>query len=177
VRRYNTGTASTVYYQAGYARPDSSASESAAGAEAMLHAAVSNKSLGSMGLEGLVIEARAHMILGMMALDGDGSKQDDGEAFVCFERALRVAKKARAAPSKPAGGIGASSAHDYADDDDDDDDEAGCSSVMKYWDRSRGFGKRAYERRMRQSLLDVEADASESMQSMEGYMFFRNGRP
>ena len=126
VRRYNTGTASTVYYQAGFAHPESSATESAAGAEAMLHAAMSNKSLGSMGLEGLVIEARASMILGMMALDGDGSKQDDSQAFVYFERALRVAKKARDAPNKPAGGIGASPTDG---DDDEEEEEVGRSGV------------------------------------------------
>ena len=54
VRQYNTGTASTVYYQAG-AHPPSPTAQSAAGAEALLWAASSNPTLPSLGLEGRVI--------------------------------------------------------------------------------------------------------------------------
>lgn len=164
VRRYNTGTASTVYCQPG--SDPSPVVESAAGAEKLLRAAASNPALPSLGLEGRVIKARACMILGMMALDGDGSTQDDKAAFIYFNRAQSAAKPDRDDAALSEGSEGS------AESGDED-----VPRVMKYWDRAHSFGRAEYQRRMRQSLLDVEADAQESMANMEGYMFFRNGRP
>ena len=86
-----TGTAATVYYAADSARPTST--EPVRRAEALLRAAASNPGLASLsGLEGHTVRARAAMLLGMMALDGDGSTQDDAAAQGYLERALLAAR-------------------------------------------------------------------------------------
>ena len=167
VRQYNTGTASTVYYQAG-AHPPSPTAQSAAGAEALLWAASSNPTLPSLGLEGRVIRARAYMILGMMALDGDGSTQDDRAAFDWFERAHRIARERNQAPID---------ASDEASNGPGDEDASAPTISGKYWDRSQTLGKVEYERRMLQALRDVEADAEETLQTFTQSMLFRNSRP
>ena len=91
-----TGTAATVYYAVDSARPPATSAAAAVPvrrAEALLRAAASNPSLASLsGLEGHTVRARAAMLLGMMALDGDGSTQDDAAAQGYFERALLAAR-------------------------------------------------------------------------------------
>lgn len=170
VRLYNSGTASTVYYRGGYNREAGPEAEVAlaAGAEAMLRLAASNPSLLSLGLEGCVIKARAYMLLGMMALDGDGSTQDDQSALSWLDQAQRTAKLAIAKDTVT-----------HEDEAEGPEDE----EPMQFWgahtcgSRAVAYGKTEYGRRMLQRLGDLEADARETMESMEGYMFFRNGRP
>ena len=209
IRKYHTGSsASTLYSAPGAQLPEeadeggvdeSRACGSADGAERLLCAAASNPRLHSMGLEGVLVEARACMVLGMMALDGDGSMQCDASAASWFERALRAARRAPklaqdGAESDSAAANGAvangatgdvtvaNSGADSADAATDGADAAadgadgGCGE-LKYWGRSRVLGRAQYAERMRRTLRDIEGDARESLMSMEGYTYFRNGRP
>ena len=104
------------------------------------------------------------MILGMMALDGDGSTQDDRAAFDWFERAHRIARERNQAPID---------ASDEASNGPGDEDASAPTISGKYWDRSQTLGKVEYERRMLQALRDVEADAEETLQTFTQSMLFR----
>ena len=110
VRSYMEGTASTVYCMpstpkrlglvASSSADNKGASNAAAkstgagaGAEPMLRKAARHPSLDSLpNLEGHVIRTKAHLYLGMMALDGDGCAQDDDAAHASFVAAAKAAK-------------------------------------------------------------------------------------
>lgn len=154
----STGSASTVYHNPDLPPPAPEpdvASEAAkvSSAQSRLRAASKNPTLESLGLEGQVIKARALMVLGMMALDGDGSEQDDAAALDCLEGAMRAVR----AGSKLHFSLGV---HEPAD-----DNGFGCQPSPDY---ARNLGQR---------LQEVEEDARESMQSIDRFKFFANGRP
>ena len=170
IRRYSTGTASTVYEAPGAAPSRSSAAgtSGAASAVSLLRSAADSADLPALGLEGTVLRARALMLLGMMSLDGDGVAQDDGAAFEFFERVLRTVragKKLVAAAANeeqpPEEEHGADAASDQSLDE---------SQRAAFWNRSRVPS-------LSQALLQAGADAQESMESMDRFMFFANGRP
>ena len=73
--------------------PQSLTANARESAESWLLAASRNPGLASLGLEGHVIRARSMMTLGAMALDGDGSEQDDAAAAECLESALRSVRR------------------------------------------------------------------------------------
>ena len=145
-----TGTAATVYYAADSARPP--AATSAAGAprraESLLRAAASNPSLASLsGLEGHTVRARAAMLLGMMALDGDGSTQDDAAAQGYFERALLAARAGLACRNELPRGSEVASWSSY-------------SLHLTEWANS-------YSVALADACTQVEEDAVDTLQSMD----------
>lgn len=165
-----TGSASTLYSDPGRT---SSADESSdplsktarAGAEeesaeSWLLAASRNPSLALLGFEGHVIKARAMMTLGVMALDGDGSAQDDSAATDYLEGALRSVR----AGSKAHFSLGAPLLPSTPSQAGNAADELLAADAL-------------YVQELGAVLQQVEEDARESMQAMGRFMFFANGRP
>ena len=124
------------------------AAQTGGSAEALLRAVVVNPALKSLGVEGHTIQARALLHLGLMALDGDGTDQDDAAALEHLERALRVAKAGEAMVALD-------------------------PSVLPCRDPS----EHEYARRLCEQLCEVARDAQEILKSMDRFSYFANGRP
>ena len=166
VRAYSVGTPSTVYDDPDTTIVSPSAPDAGPRSAApLLRAAVANRSLGALGLEGSVIQARALMLLGMMALDGDGVEQDDDAAFELFERVqrtVRVGKKAIADEDSADAGA---------------DADADANAAHAFWAPRSGEDRRSGHAALAQALLQAGLDAKESAESMDRFMYFANGRP
>ena len=100
------------------------------------------------------------MTLGVMALDGDGSAQDDSAATDYLEGALRSVR----AGSKAHFSLGAPLLTSTPSQAGNAADELLAADAL-------------YVQELGAVLQQVEEDARESMQAMGRFMFFANGRP
>ena len=139
------------------------AAQTGGSAEALLRAVVVNPALKSLGVEGHTIQARALLHLGLMALDGDGTDQDDAAALEHLERALRVAKAGEAMVALDPPARSQSRSRVVALD----------PSVLPCRDPS----EHEYARRLCEQLREVARDAQEILESMDRFSYFANGRP
>ena len=139
------------------------AAQTGGSAEALLRAVVVNPALKSLGVEGHTIQARALLHLGLMALDGDGTDQDDAAALEHLERALRVAKAGEAMVALDPSARSQSRSRVVALD----------PSVLPCRDPS----EHEYARRLCEQLCEVARDAQEILESMDRFSYFANGRP
>ena len=139
------------------------AAQTGGSAGALLRAVVVNRALKSLGVEGHTIQARALLHLGLMALDGDGTDQDDAAALEHLERALRVAKAGEAMVALDPSARSQSRSRVVALD----------PSVLPCRDPS----EHEYARRLCEQLCEVARDAQEILKSMDRFSYFANGRP
>ena len=134
------------------------AAQTAGTAEALLHAVVVNPALESLGVEGHTILARAFLHLGLMALDGDGTDQNDAAALEHLERALRAAKAGEAQVALDPSTRSHSRSRVVALD----------PSVLP----CRGPIEHEHARRLCEQLCEVARDAQEILESMGRFSYF-----
>ena len=140
--------------------------QDARAAAAMLRTAADSPSLPALGLEGCVVRARALMLLGTMALDGDGCEADDLVAHAFFEGVSAAAAEG----TKLMASLDAD-----ADARDDDAGVQGAQSAA-FW--TPGWRERARSAHLLgQALKQAGEDAHEVLQSMSRFKYFANGRP
>ena len=173
------GSASTLYDDpnrasfspgAPPAHPPGALPPSSPSADALLRGALktAEEQSGLLGLEGPVICARAQLVLGMMALDGDGATQDDEAAFACFERVATTARETRQGLRMTLGDRHIARRH-----------PAQCTplpTVTTVPGDDPLPGEAAYAVKLMGALRTAEEDAEETMKSMDRFTFYANGR-